>query len=158
MEKEKNKKIKISKLLRCQPKNGLRALLIAMNYLLLRDFVEHTDSFTSRFLKENNLGSFSILERKKYLGDFLNLYNSIKISGFSEEYPISLCFFTKRIVDGAHRIAIAIFLKEKELSYKTILKPIVKNSTKWFHISGFSKQDIAFLADTFIDFLGCYNK
>lgn len=126
------------KLFKQQYKTGKRFFLICLNFLLLYDYENKTDEITSFFLREDEVISY----KKRYYDDLLELYTSIKSNTFKSDSLINITFLTKQIIDGAHRLAICLFLKIESIPYKTTHKLFVKNDLEWFFTCGFSKQKL----------------
>lgn len=126
------------KLFKKQHKAGKRFFLICLNFLLLYDHENKCDEITSFFLKKDEVYNY----KKQYYDGLIELYSSIKSNGFENDSLINITFFNKQIIDGAHRLAICLFLKIESIPYKITYKLFVKNDLGWFFTCGFSKKKL----------------
>lgn len=68
--------------------------------------------------------------KKKFLDNFKFITNSIAKKGFDKKYPILIDKKSKKLVDGAHRVAASIALNKKKIHFKEIDKGIVNLNYK----------------------------
>lgn len=132
-------------ILGAQAKNGQRALLIALNYLLITDYVNKTDYITSFFLQNDKV----IYHKKAYYDGLINLYDSIKENGYHQGSPIIIARPLNRIIDGAHRVAICLFLRIESIECVATNKLFVKNGLDWFYDCGFSDKKLVEMSNQF---------
>lgn len=89
--------------------NEKRIYLNSINYI--NGFVEND--------KSKKIG------KTKFLNKFKFVTNSIAKKGFDKKFPILIDKKTKKLVDGAHRVAISIALNKKKIYFKEADKGIV---------------------------------
>ena len=94
-------------------KKNINDFFLVFRYLAIEQYEQKNEIGKQMYIKSLRLISSEETALKRW-NAFIELYESIKKGGFSKERPVVLDK-DGRIVDGAHRAAIAIYLKEDRI-------------------------------------------